>query len=521
VDLAVKLPEDVFAPLVSITGGIFDSPLIGFITTWLMFTIALYKFGPLAYSRLDVLPQRKAGFRGIFAASAVVLGIGWQQTLNLNEDYRLGVLLAVMLPGTTICGGLLVTYLVKYHGWDMRDPRGNAVEVLNSIAPQEDVRADIESDLAYEGWLGRLATISFLLAVILVLTFPVVLAVVIVQALFYAFPVPDLIFLGWAVSTYLFPLIPVAPTRNPVAHLRFDFEKYLVDAVENATRSLQGLFMTTWILLGLLFSGGYLFIAVGVVPQVFGMIGLTLGGLPATISFEVLLILWNWIGVLVMLIFAGTLGLWVWIRELHRLPHFLDIWENRTTRLGVTPMIRVPGFVIIPVVGWLLTVAFVVYSDSRVIAIGYSILWPLFVGLGVRKVLYQPYQRSIRSIGTEHIWIVSGIILQVVTLWTAVELDRLLNALSGSESILSVLTVPIGMTVLVFLTTTIPIINRYESQYDDFRRYTLVGMLLGLGTLAAGGLLVVPVQYKIGAIGLSIAGWVGGLLLGAARYYDL
>lgn len=121
-DLAVKLPEDVFAPLVSITGGIFDSPLIGFITTWLMFAIALYKFGPLAYSRLDVLPQRKAGFRGIFAASAVVLGIGWQQTLNLNEDYRLGVLLAVMLPGTIICGGLSVTYLVKYHGWDMRAP---------------------------------------------------------------------------------------------------------------------------------------------------------------------------------------------------------------------------------------------------------------------------------------------------------------------------------------------------------------------------------------------------------------
>lgn len=83
-DLVFRLPEDIITPGLSLASGLVGSPTVGFVTTWLMITVAFYTFAPLGYSHLDVLPRDTPGFRGIFAAGAIGLGLVIQWTDDLG-----------------------------------------------------------------------------------------------------------------------------------------------------------------------------------------------------------------------------------------------------------------------------------------------------------------------------------------------------------------------------------------------------------------------------------------------------
>jgi hypothetical protein len=40
---------DVLTPVVSLIGGTVGPPTVGFVTTWMLFSVAAYTFGPLPY----------------------------------------------------------------------------------------------------------------------------------------------------------------------------------------------------------------------------------------------------------------------------------------------------------------------------------------------------------------------------------------------------------------------------------------------------------------------------------------
>jgi len=85
----------------------------------------------------------------------------------------------------------------------------------------------------------------------------------------------------------------------------------------------------------------------------------------------------------------------------------------------------------------------------------------------------------------------------------------------------SLLWVPTGVTVVLTVAAMVPTIDRYERQFDDIRRYSLIGLLLALGVLATVGLVVVPRSFAAFAIALAVVCIGFGSLLGIVRYYGL
>lgn len=132
-DLLTQAPEEVFTPVVSLAGGLSGSPAVGFVTTWVMFSIALYTFSPLADSQSTNLPRQARGFRLLVTLSVVTMGIGIQR-------FSQGPALAVLVvSGAFVAGGLLSWYLRVIQGWRLTDPDGRAVETLASVFPQTEV----------------------------------------------------------------------------------------------------------------------------------------------------------------------------------------------------------------------------------------------------------------------------------------------------------------------------------------------------------------------------------------------
>ncbi|MFB6108315.1 MAG: hypothetical protein ABEJ82_05680 [Haloplanus sp.] len=504
-DLAVRVPTDVLAPLVSLTGGVLGSPAVGFVTTWVMFAVALYTFGPRAYDHFgEAFPRDRPGFRACFAAGAVGFGVGVHRFRGQSW-----ALVAFALPTALSAGALLLGYLVRVHDWDLTDPEGRAVSVLELVSPHDDVAAEVESDLAYEGWRGRVSRATHYLSVALILGTPVALGGVVVEVLTYAFPVPDVAFLGWALSARVVPRVTVGPDRDRVMDLEFDIERFLLDKMENATRSLEGLFATAFAVLGLLHAGAYLFLAVWAASRVAVPLGATVGTLPVAAWLPV----WNGVGVPTVLTSAGLLGLWVWIRELHRLPYFLDAWEGRDFAPDGDPLPRVSGFVGVPVAGWLLTAVYGAFGSVFVRRL-YAVGWPLVVGLAVVAVRHT-LARERRPPASQYRWMVGGLVVQATTLPLGANIGRLADATSTREAFASVLTVPVAYATLLLVVSLVPWVDRY----DD--RYRLVGFLFALGTLAAAGAAVLPADYRAFALALVGVGWGFGVLLALVRYYDL
>ncbi|AZH24505.1 hypothetical protein [Haloplanus aerogenes] len=506
VDLVVRLPEDVLAPLVSVTGGFLGSPAVGFVTTWVMFAVALYTFCHLAYDHVDVLPADAVGFRTVFTACAVALAVG-----ILRVD-RFVVLFLLFLPGLFLSGGALLGYLVRYHEWDVTDDAGRGVSLIQFVTPHaDDTASELATDLAYDGWLGRLAATCYVLALTAILGLPILFAAFATHVLLYAFPIPDLLFLGWASAVRVLPRLDIGPNRPRVLRLEFAFDRFLIDTIEHATRCIQGMIVTGFVFFGLLFAAGYLFVAVTAIgPVAVEMVGFVVG-------IEGTLLLWAWGGALLTTTFAGCHGLWVWIRELRRLPQFLDIWEGRTLAADDRTPSRVTGFVAVSLVCWLSTAAFVV--DGVLGYRQYAVLWPALVLVGIWTI-HHTVRRSAQPVTVEHGWITAGLVVQPVAFVAGTSAGSVAAALSDPDALLSVLTPPIAVAILLLIVAAIPVVTRYDDAGDG-TRYGIVGLLFVLGCLAAGGSTVVPPPYRFAALVLWAMGWGFAVFLGAVRYFDL
>jgi len=510
VDLVVRLPEDVLAPLVSVTGGFLGSPAVGFVTTWVMFAVALYTFCHLAYDHVDVLPADAVGFRIVFTACAVALAVG-----ILRAD-RFVVLFLLFLPGLFLTGGAVLGYLVRYHEWDVTDDAGRGVSLLQFVTPHaDDTASELATDLAYDGWLGRLAATCYVLALTAILGLPILFAAFATHVLIYAFPIPDLLFLGWASAVRVLPRLDIGPNRPRVLRMEFAFDRFLIDTIEHATRCVQGMITTGFVFFGLLFAAGYLFVAVTAIgPVTVEVAGFVVG---VGVDVEGALLLWAWGGALLTTTFAGCHGLWVWIRELRRLPQFLDAWEGRTLSDGDRTPTRVTGFVAVSLVCWLSTAAFVV--DGALGYRGYAVLWPTFVIVGIWTI-HHTVERSPQPVTVEHGWITAGLVVQPVAFVAGTSADRVAAALFDADALLSVLMPPIAVAILLLIVAAIPVATRYDD-VDDGTRYATVGLLFVLGGLAAGGSTVVPPPYRFVALVLWAMGWGFAAFLGIVRSFDL
>jgi hypothetical protein len=241
-DIVARFPADLLAPLLSISGGTLGSPAVGFVTTWVMFGVAFWTFGPYAYRHLadddsgSDLPRETLGFRAIFTISSVSFGVLLQRVASV------GPAILLLVPGAFLSGALFLAYLVREHQWNLKAASGEAVALLDAFTPGQDAQAEIESDLAYEGLLGVFGLLFYLLAVMFILGLPTVLAAFAVQILVYAYPLPEIVFLGWAVSAAVAPRLSVGPSKNRILKFEFEFERVLLEMVEYATRSTQGFF---------------------------------------------------------------------------------------------------------------------------------------------------------------------------------------------------------------------------------------------------------------------------------------
>ncbi|MEF8807036.1 hypothetical protein [Natronomonas sp.] len=513
-DILTRLPEDILTPALSIVSGWVGNPSVSFVTTWLMLAVAFYTFAPLAYSHLDVLPREATGFRAIFAGGTVSLGVFLEQATTPE----------VLVAGTFLvllgCAGLFLTYFDRRHGWSLLDPEGKSVAIVDFVAPHEDVTDEIEADLEREGWLGGVGAGLHLLAVGMLVGLPVAIAAISTRALVYAYPIPDVAFLAWAVSVRVLPRTDAGPDQRRVLDLEFDFERFLADVIENATRSLQGMFMTVFTVLGVFLSAGFVFVGISLTTAILDLLVTGLSGFVQVPTIDVGLILWNAVGVLFLLGLAGIYGLWAWVRELRRLPYFLNAWESRETDHAGALVSRPPGLIAVPVTAWLLAVAYVHYADISVFRAAFAVSWPpgiVAIFWTVRWTLH----RAPQPIGSESWWIVAALVVQTWSVWLSTSLPDVVDAFTRRGGLGEVIALPLSLTVLLLLGTSVPEIQRYETQHEGLRRYLFVGLLFLMGVLAFVSRGRVPARFEFIALILGVLGFGAGLLLGLVRYYRL
>jgi hypothetical protein len=274
-----------------------------------------------------------------------------------------------------------------------------------------------------------------------------------------------------------------------------------------------------FVLFGLFLSAGYLFIAVTAAPHVLGFVVRLVTLISSEVPLEAFVIVWNWVGVLLLLIFAGSFGFWVWIREFYRLPYFLDVWGGRNSEELCRPPSRPTGFVLPTVTCWLLAVI-PVFFDVPVLRRAFALLWPVTMIGGLWTVI-STYNRVPQSFSNENWWIYGGFVLQIMALWLGTTATDVASLVTGQSSNSSVLIFPSSLLVLLLIVFAIPTVERYEREHDDIRRFGLVGLLLLLGILAAGSRSVLPPKYRVFAVGLAVVGSGFGILLGIVRYFDL
>jgi hypothetical protein len=478
-----------------------------------MFGAAFYTFGPTAFEQLGQLPANDRGFQILFAITGVTLGICIQIL-----DTAPNLLVGVTVPGLFLSGGILLAYLIIIHGWTIANPEGKAVSLLQTTTPHEDVREELAQDFSYDGILGVAAKTFFIFGITTFLGIPIVLAAMSGRMLANTFPLPDIVFLCWAVSARLLPRAAVGPDKNRIADLDFDIEAYLLDKIELATRSIQGMVCTLFIVLALFSSSQYLFISVTIAPPFVTLLQTALRSMPGSFSLQQGVIIWNVTGVIVLLLLAGSYSFWVWVREFARLPHFLDEWEGRDFGRGRLPT-RVSGFVIIPLIGWLVDVLFMTFES--VAAFGwFTITWPLVVLTGLVSTWHTLY-RNPQPVSNENVLIVAGLGLQTASIWIGANPARVTESVLTSAPLLPALIAPVGICVLVTVVALIPIVSRYEKNHQDICRYILPGLLLCIGGLTGVAVPAVPPQYRVVVIVLSVVTSGSAALLGIIRYYRL
>lgn len=444
--LFTRIPEDGIAPVISLLVGYFSSSTVELFTTWLFIAIVFYTFAPLAYSLIETLPRENFGFRTIFACGGIAFGVLFSGNLGNSLTGFFTMLILITIISSTflwyisdVCGRNLL---------DMNGPTGKIIEFFIDSSIKKEALVDFKNIQEDYGHIGQIFVLVY---VGIIITIPVLLAGWTVEIFIIASPVPELLLLGWVLAASISDRIKLGPSKRYVIDNKFDFEEYVVDQLENATRSSLGFVLSLFILIGIFVYGS--FFTFGISAMFILIIERpNMREANAENLSEFFLIFWDALGIIIILAIIGGYGIWAWIREWQRLPYFLDQWEERDTVSG-EPVSRPHGFIIFPavVLGFLGIRSILIYNgaDTSVLRYIWSVLWPIFIGVGVLDIVYT-LKKPPQSVVNEDSWIIiKFLILTIILVILFIEL-----------SLISVLLLTIYIGVM-------PKISRYNLNNTD------------------------------------------------------
>lgn len=479
------LPVDVLSPLLSI--GVVtasDASTAAALLSWLVVAVLLFWASEAVYPAVLGLRDGRPGFKLLFVAFALayatVVGAAGSSTGFPGE------VIAVFLASTIA----LVAYLRLRTGWNLFGVDGHATAMLRRYVPGK-VEVELRRIRSRTGWRRTLAAGLWLLAVGVFLALPAFFAGLAAVVLGRAFPVPDLLVLGVALVG-----------RDGVDGRLYDLERRLYGATGSATRNAKGAVLVTWAVVGAFASATLLSTTFRFVDDVLGVV-------PATADP---LAVWNFLGVSVLLVASALSGLWVWLRELDRLPAFLDYWGGRPTCFGGPS--RPVGLTVPPTAAFLGATWFVGRAGDPSARATVAVAWPVLVVLLLGTVPWT-LRRPRRPPYREDLAVTAGLVVQYLGIraWPAVAgpdatTDGLVSA--------GLLFPPFALFAVTYLHDAM----RYAERRRGVAGYADAGYLAAFG-VGVGVIGAITGDRTVGAlVGLALVAVLGAAAIAATRYLE-
>lgn len=435
-NLLASVPEWL-VPAISVGVGLLASDFVGIALTWGIVTVAFYVFVPQMYPAETGVPRDAPGFRvlvtlgsfGVFfffyRETVIRLSdtLAWQiptSVFSASEGATIEWLVLITGSIVGLTGTALTLYLVNRHDWQLFDPEGQTINLVNKFHVFTDIREKAAEDLSREGLHGKLERGSWVVMVAVVAGFPCFVAGVIASILYLADPLPDLLVLGWVAAGVVTPAVP--SLRQPIDA---DIESRLYDVVKYATRSRKGMIVTVLSAVGLIFAVLLTILpGIGTVPIVATEI---INSLDAAGDMSVLttLRLSAATGVVLSLLAAGVYSIWFWLREFRRLPAFLASWEGVDDQNDIPT--RPLGLILPPMVVLVVIFRYAFFMVETIgdgigqeqfmlVILPLAVGWPLLLGVLAIPV-WLTRQRSPQDIIYEDHVVTVSLAIQVVAAW--------------------------------------------------------------------------------------------------------
>lgn len=495
---------ELLAPVVSLLAGTVAGGTLAAVTTWAVFGVGFFLVAPVVYPEETGFPRTETGFRLLFAATAVALGVVVGAASTPTEGFvTVGITLAA---GYAALGG----YLRFARGWRITHPRYPPVRPVEQFAPFESRREEVKRDLQRDGLLGVLGRSLWIGAFGMVLLAPCLLAGVLAVALENTFPLYDFLVLGWVVSKHLGWTVP--GTRRDAGTGDPDPDTRLFGQIARSVRNLKGLFLVVFASLGLVISGLTVYVGVSFAANTVLARPVVVAG-PSSVG-------WTAVGIAAWLAASGTYGFVVWYAELRRIPAFLDEWTGRPAPTG-DPHPTPPGHVL-PAIALAVATVFVAASMDRP-AVGrvFGTVWPLGI-LAVAWGLYRWRNRGWSGVWAEDRTILVGLLahgLVVPALGGGGAIEALL---AGEGSPVAVLASPtlVGFALLA-ATAWIPDVHRLDDPDHPVLQFVLPGYAVLLAGIAASAGSLVAGAGGTAFETIAAVCLLGGLALVVVRRYGL
>lgn len=488
----------VLTPTASLLSGVFEG-LVGQFLGVAVFGGSFYLFGRRAYAG-----TRLVGDRGVAALFAVA-GVGFTLILGgLAGDLPYAQGIALLLVGDLLAGAAIAGYLHRRRGWAVTDPRRGDSPMDWLFG--DDTAVQASAQYADTRPLARLNHAVHALAVVLLLGFPPFLAGLVAQILLHAYPLPDLLVLGYLCGAVLATRLPddiAGPGRLIDVP---DVEERLLGAITRVTETPKGVPTVVLLLAGAFPSAGYVFV------------GVTLAGraasAPASLSPAAASLV---VGGVVSLVAAGAYGLWYWARVVRRLDPFLARWDGiggphdpPTRPVGLL----VPQAVVVAVIFTVTTLQ----GLARTVA---AVAWPL-LPLGLYWCVRRTRRRRPQRVDREDIAVLVGGAVSGVGLLVGANIDWL-AALAAGDPLPPVTAPPLLVPVAaigLFLFAWADI-RRYTSQRDGRWAYAQPAIIIAIGPFALAAAAVVRPSARPAFLALAVGFPLLGLLNAVAvRWRD-
>ncbi|WP_276261540.1 hypothetical protein [Haloglomus litoreum] len=496
-------PEWVLAS-VSIGAGLV--PGVATPVTVCLFAGAIYTFVPRFYPERMGLPDEARGFRLLATAVALSVALLVAAAEGVTDlGWGLGV------GGLVFLGGIagMLGYLAWVHDWRLLDAERPPVQPVAGLAREEygAVEAEISDDLRRDGVVGALGAFFWLLALGLVVVIPAAIAGFVTNVLYNAYPLPELLVLGWVALGVVGRFFPDVHTPTLAS---LDLEDRLYGTVKHATRTLKGMMLTLFAVCGLFGGAGYVLIGVRLLaaaptPAQF----LTAPALAVAL-----------LAFITAPLVAGGYLIWCWLRQFRRVQPFLDRWigDDAPDTAPARPVGQTaPPTLLVLVVATLLGGL----GDHPLVVPAAAVIVPVGM-LGLVAIVLRTRQLPETPLGREGGAVTAGLVVQSIglvlagsaeQLWPALVEGRLPPALLDPQLLVILALVPaVGVW---------PDVDRYHDGTEGWRRYLRSAFACGFGLCfgSVGVLLGGGLGLALTAIGT--VAFLGGVALTVTTYYGV